>query len=192
MYGRLKVFWRYSWLLGFTLFWIFLAASVSRNPWFSFWKYALSDLGDTKSATDPWIYNTGLIVVAATLCIYSLYIVYESKRKLVVFSSALLFTAGIFLALIGLFPSSTRPHAFVSTWFFIQVWLSSIPLLIDSITSRKPFYIASMVTVSIIAPIAAYIVEIVVGWPSVAILEIYGVIIVSFYLATLAYIVNDK
>jgi hypothetical membrane protein len=49
-----------------------------------------------------------------------------------------------------------------------------------------------MVTVSIIAPIVAYIVEIVVGWPSVAILEIYGVIIVGFYLATLAYIVNGK
>jgi hypothetical membrane protein len=49
-----------------------------------------------------------------------------------------------------------------------------------------------MVTVFIIAPIVAYIVEIVVGRPSVAILEIYGVIIVGFYLATLAYIVNGK
>jgi hypothetical membrane protein len=68
----------------------------------------------------------------------SLYIAYESKRKLVVFSSALLFTAGIFLALIGVFPSGTRPHVFVSTRLFIQVWLSSIPLLIDSIASRKP------------------------------------------------------
>jgi hypothetical membrane protein len=109
-----------------------------------------------------------------------------------VFSSAPLFTAGIFLALVGVFPSGTRPHVFVSTWFFIQVWLSSIPLLIDSIASRKTFYIASMVTVSTIAPIVAYIVEIVVGWPSVAILEIYGVIIVGFYLATLAYVVNGK
>jgi hypothetical membrane protein len=192
MHGNLKAIWRYSWLLGFTLFWVFLAASISRNPWFSFWRHALSDLGDARRATDPWIYNTGLIAVATLLCIYSLYIAYESKRKLVVFSSALLFTAGIFLALIGLFPSGTRPHVFVSTWFFVQVWLSSIPLLIDSIASRKSFYIASMVTVSIIAPIAAYIVEIVVGWPSVAILEIYGAIIVGFYLATLAHIVNGK
>jgi len=41
-------------------------------------------------------------------------------------------------------------------------------------------------------PIVACIVEIVVGWPSVAILEIYGVIIVGFYLVTLAYVVNGK
>ena len=112
--------------------------NTSRNPWFSFRRRALSDLGDARSATDPWMYNTGLIVVAAVLRIYSLYIAYESKRKLVVFSSALLFTAGIFLALVGVFPSGTRPHVFVSTWLFIQVWLSSIPLLIDSIASRKP------------------------------------------------------
>jgi hypothetical membrane protein len=190
MVKKLKVFWRYSWLLGFILFWMFLALSISRNPWFNFWKHALSDLGDVRMAADPWIYNVGLMIVGAILCIYSLYIAYASKSKLVVFSSALLFIAGVFLALIGLFPSGTRPHVFVSTWFFVQVWISSIPLLIDSITSRKPLYIASMAVVSIAAPIAAYIVEIVIRWPSVAVLEIYGAIVVGIYLAILARIVG--
>jgi hypothetical membrane protein len=180
---RLEVIWRYSWLLGFALFWVFLALSISRNPWFDLWRHALSDLGDARMAADPWVYNAGLVVVGAILCAYSLYVAYVSRGRLAVFSSALLFTAGLFLALIGVFPSGTRPHTFVSTWFFVQVWLSSIPLLVDSVRSGRTAYVASMASVSILAPAVAYAVEALVGWPSVAVLELYGAVVVGLYLA---------
>jgi len=187
---RLEVIWRYSWLLGFSLFWVFLVLSISRNPWFDLRRHALSDLGDARRATDPWMYNAGLVVVGTVLCVYSLYVAYVSRGRLAVFSSALLFTAGLFLALVGVFPSGTRPHTFVSTWFFVQVWLSSIPLLVDSVRSRRPTYVASMASVSIIAPAVAYAVEALVGWPSVAILEVYGAVVVGLYLAVLAHFVR--
>ena len=187
---RLEVIWRYSWLLGFSLFWVFLVLSISRNPWFDLRRHALNDLGDARRATDPWMYNAGLVVVGTVLCVYSLYVAYVSRGRLAVFSSALLFTAGLFLALVGVFPSGTRPHTFVSTWFFVQVWLSSIPLLVDSVRSRRPTYVASMASVSIIAPAVAYAVEALVGWPSVAILEVYGAVVVGLYLAVLAHFVR--
>jgi hypothetical membrane protein len=47
-----------------------------------------------------------------------------------------------------------------------------------------------MAVVSIAALIAAYIVEIVIRWPSVAVLEVYGAIVVGIYLAILARIVG--
>jgi Predicted membrane protein len=31
------------------------------------------------------------------------------------------FVAGLFLALIGIYHAGTRPHVFVSTWFFVQM-----------------------------------------------------------------------
>jgi hypothetical membrane protein len=52
---------RYSGIIAVILAWVVIAVSISVNPWFVFTKNAFSDLGGPY-ATDPWIYNYGLII----------------------------------------------------------------------------------------------------------------------------------
>jgi len=175
-----KQLWRFTGLVAIILTWIVIVASVYQNPWFNVFKHALSDLGAPK-ANLPWIYNIGLVIVGSIICIYSLYLAYIAINKLYVFSFALMFIAGIFLALIGLFPSSTKPHGFVSLWFFVQIWLSLVSTAISMIKDRKIIYSLIMWIIVVIGPLGAILIK----WPSVAILEIYGVILIDIYVAIL-------
>ena len=47
---------KYSGIAGVVVYWLFVAWSISRNPWFSFWRNALSDLGSS-GANSSWIYS---------------------------------------------------------------------------------------------------------------------------------------
>lgn len=175
-----KQLWRFTGLIAIILSWIIIIVSVYLNPWFNVYKHALSDLGGPK-ANLPWIYNVGLVVVGSIVCIYSLYLAYVVTDKLYAFSSALMFIAGIFLALIGLFPSGTKPHDFVSLWFFVQIWLSLVAVAISMTKHRKIVHSSIMWIIAIIGPLGAILIK----WPSVAILEIYGVILIDIYVAIL-------
>lgn len=85
---------------------------------------------------DPWIYNSGLVVTGAVASIYALYLAYVSSSKLSVYASAFIFIAGIFLALIEVYPAGTRPHVFVSTWFFVQMWMAIVASSLNFIVRR--------------------------------------------------------
>ncbi|MEM1627735.1 MAG: DUF998 domain-containing protein [Desulfurococcaceae archaeon] len=173
--------WRFTGVLAVILAWIVIAISITYNPWFDLFKHALSDLGDPGMANNPWIYNTGLIVTGVVTCIYSLYLAYRSINKVHVFASALIFVAGIFLSLIGVFPSGTRPHVFISTWFFIQIWLAMLATSIGMASESKTPHAMSLAILAITGPIGAFIVK----WPSVALLEIYGIVIINIYIVLL-------
>lgn len=181
MIGRAITLWRFSGVIGVILAWIVIALSVSQNPWFNILRHALSDLGDPEKACNPWVYNVGLMVIGAIMCIYSLFYTYRATSKVHVYASALLFVAGVFLVLIGVYPSGARPHIFVSTWFFIQTWLALVASIIGMMLNKEKAYTIILSIIAIIGPLGAMLVE----WPSVAILEIYGVILVNIYIATL-------
>lgn len=183
MIGKMLSLWRFVGVIAIALAWIIIAISSALNPWFSISKHALSDLGGPK-AENPWIYNYGLIVVGVLTCTYSLYLGYKAKEIAHIYASAFIFIAGIFLALIGVFPSSTRPHTFVSTWFFVQMWMAMMASAIGFVRSEKALGTA-LLTLTIVAPLVASLVEASIGWPSVAILEIYGIIILDIYVITL-------
>jgi len=166
--------WRFSGVIAMVLAWIVIALAVLKNPWFNVFKHALSDLGGPLANT-PQIYNLGLIATGITICLYSLYITYASEAKVLVFASALLFVAGVFLALIGIYPSGTRPHTFVSTWFFIQMLIAIIATALD-MTLEKSFYHATALwIISIVGPVGALLIK----WPSVALQEIYGIVLID-------------
>ncbi|WP_297535131.1 DUF998 domain-containing protein, partial [Thermococcus sp.] len=109
----------WSGFAGGLVYWLFVAWSISRNPWFSFWRNALSDLGGT-NANSPWIYNAGLVVTSFFVLAFAVYLISTALNKAQTVGGAYVSVSAIFLALIGIFHEGTRPHVFVSTYFFVQ------------------------------------------------------------------------
>ncbi|MEM4468763.1 MAG: DUF998 domain-containing protein [Candidatus Nezhaarchaeales archaeon] len=175
-----KVLWRMCGVSAAILAWLMILLSISRNSWFDLFKHALSDLGGPR-AFDPWIYNAGLFVVGMITSIYALYLAYSSTSKIALYASAFLFIAGIFLALIGVFPSGTRPHTFVSSWFFAQMWMAMLTSSTDFLLKRKLLSGTALLLISIVGPLCVPMIE----WPSVALLEVYGIILIDVYVIIL-------
>lgn len=176
----LKKVLRFTGLAAFALAWITVFLSIQRNTWFNFFKHALSDLGGPR-AVDPWIYNVGLVATGAMASVYGVYLALVSTSKASIYASSFVFIAGIFLALVGVFPSGTRPHVFVSTWFFVQAWMAMLASAIDFLAKKEVTTGAVLLSLSVIGPVGALLIR----WPSVALLEVYGVILIGVYIVTL-------
>jgi len=159
------------------LAWAVIGVSWALNPWFSFLDHAFSDLGSER-ASRPWVYNYGLILVGLLACIYSLGVYVNGVTKMEGFASALMFVAGLFLAFIGVFPAGTRPHVFVSTWFFVQMGLSLIVL--GAAMRARGLPLGRLVSlVSVTGFIVYGLVESSIGWPSVAAGEAFGIAVID-------------
>jgi Predicted membrane protein len=89
-------------LIASAIFWTTAALSIAVNPWFDFFRDAFSDLGGP-GAGDPWIYNTGLIVAAVFLGLFSMDIIASSSNKLEAVGGAYISISAVFLALIGIY-----------------------------------------------------------------------------------------
>ena len=159
--------------LAFPAFHLVVALAAARNPWWSFWEHALSDLGGP-GAADPWVYNYGLVLLGVLFALFSLGLLSASRSKGAAFASGLYFTAGVFLALIGIYPSGTRPHTFVSTWFYAQSFLATLALSLALLHEKRCKPGAALLLLSLSPAPLAYLVEALVGWPSVAAIEYFG------------------
>lgn len=148
----------YLGIVDVVLAWIIIFISIAVNPWWisHYTTGAFSDLGSS-SSNMPWIYNYGLIIVGTIIIFYSLALINYSLNKIEVTGSAFFLIAGIFLILIGVFPAGTRPHVFVSTYFFIQSDLSLITWGIGICLSKIKRYGSIFIILGIIAPIIAYV-----------------------------------
>ncbi len=164
---------KYSGILAGVTYWLFVAWSISRNRWFSFFHNALSDLGDPSKATSPWIYNYGLIVTSLFVFAFSLYLILESENKLQTVGGAYVSISALFLALIGIFHGGTRPHVFVSTYFFVQFFLGAVLYGLGS--GRKALRYGS-VLIFLLALFGTFI-----DWPSVALIETYEIALVMAF-----------
>lgn len=163
------------------LAWLVIFASISHNPWFIFTKHAFSDLGGPY-ASEPWIYNYGLISIGGLVVLYSIYLTYVAGNKLEVFGAALTFVGGLFLALIGLFPTPAKPHAFISTWFFIQMNLAILAYGLSFLNEKAFKEGLLLLILGILGPIGA----ILYPWPSAATVEAYGIIIIDTWVIVLS------
>ncbi len=164
--------------VAFPLFHLVVLASALRNPWWSFYKHAFSDLG-AQTATDPWIYNVGLMVLGALVMLFSLGLLLAAKSKWSGFASALFFVAGIFLALIGIYPGGTRPHVFVSTWFYVQSFIASAALGAALLLEGNHPYGVLLCALGVLPLPLGALVEAAVGWPSVAVAEYAGAVFIA-------------
>ena len=156
--------------------WIFISISV--NPWFDLFRDALSDLGASQ-ANSPWIYNIGLITSGFLLLPYSAYLIYDSRDKLEIVGGGYVAIGGLFLSLIGFFPGGTRPHVFVSTYFFVQMGLAILLMGLGALKEGRAFYGTISVLTFIFMLVGSTF-----DWPSVATLEVYEVILLDIWVLT--------
>ena len=175
MYSNIRWRWiRYSGVIASITFWIFTLASININRWFDFFRDAFSDLGGPK-ASNAWIYNLGLIISSIFLEMLSIHMIYTSRSRIGVVAGSYLSIAGIFLALIAIYPAGTRPHVFVSIWFFIQAFLAALFYGISRLRDDKILSI-SVLTLFILALAGSML-----RWPSAASLEAYEIILLTIF-----------
>ncbi|MFP3291503.1 MAG: DUF998 domain-containing protein [Thermoproteus sp.] len=172
--GRPRSPFKYMGLIASAIFWTTAALSIAVNPWFDFFRDAFSDLGGP-GAGDPWIYNTGLIVAAAFLGLFSMDIIASSSNKLEAVGGAYISISAVFLALIGIYHAGTRPHVFVSTWFFIQAFLGFLIYGLGLALAggkRLGLSYAAIFLAALAGALAA-------PWPSAAALEAYEIVLLT-------------
>ena len=175
-------------LLAMVAAWLVIGAAWAINSsWFDFWSHAFSDLGVPGRAFRPWVYNYGLIATGGLAIAYSLGLYRWARYKLEVVAASFMGLAGVFLALIGVFPGGTRPHVFVSTWFFVQVDMALIPLAY-SLWRYRGYRPALAALAASLAGFPVYIaIEALWGWPSVAAAEAYGILVIDIALAIIVW-----
>ncbi|AAL81748.1 hypothetical protein PF1624 [Pyrococcus furiosus DSM 3638] len=163
-----------KWLgfIGGIVYWLFVSWSIHYNPWFSFFENVLSDLGDPAKATPPRIYNYGLIVTSPFVLAFSIYLISTAENKIQTVGGAYLSISSLFLALIGIFHGGTRPHVFVSTYFFVQFFLG---MLIYGLGSKTDIRLTSII-IFILALLGIFI-----PWPSVALEETYEIVLIMLF-----------
>ena len=169
---------RLSWALylGYAaavLAWLVILVSVYLNPWFSFTANPFSDLGGPK-ASHPWVYNYGMMVVAALMALYSAALLDSAANKLESAGASFMFVAAVFLALIGYFHEGTYPHVFVSKWFFAQADMAVLAWGLGSLVEGRRTSIGEL-AIAVAGPAAAALVR----WPPGAVLEAYGVVLID-------------
>lgn len=170
------VVFKYFGLVAVITAWIVIGICIILNPWFVFTRDAFSDLGGPE-AYMPWIYNYGLMITGIFILLYSVYLTLDSKNKIETAGSSFMFIAGLFLILIGLFPSGTRPHTFVSLWFFIQSDLSILTWGLGLIV-RKNVKIGEVV---LLIALLGGLIGFLVNWPSAAVAETFGIIVIDLW-----------
>ncbi len=169
---------RHSGIIAGVVYWLFVAWSISRNGWFSFFHNALSDLGSPEMAASPWIYNYGLIVAAVFMFAFSLYLIITSENRLQTVGGAYVSISALFLALIGVFHGGTRPHVFVSTYFFVQFFLG---MLIYGAGSKDGALRYGSGFIFALAVLGTFI-----NWPSVALIETYEIALMMVFTVLIA------
>lgn len=167
---------RYSWIFSLVFFAMFTTISITLNSWFDIFRHAFSDLGGPR-ANYPWIYNTGLIISSIPLLIFSTYLINVSSNKIETIGASYLVLSSMFLALIGVYPSGTQPHIFVTTCFFILAYTSFLIHGLGVFLRGKNLGLMQY-AIFFTGLIIGLIIEWVFKWPSAALLETYAIIII--------------
>ena len=154
---------------------LWISAAWLINPSFDFYTGALSALG-SPGATDPWVYNVGLMFTSILIVAYSTGLMLYSRNVIQIVGVSFFIVAAMFLALIGIYHGGTYPHDFVSMWFFIQADMAIIIWGAGTFLYRKIIGAYSLV-IALSATFFAYILR----WPSSAELEAFGTCAISLW-----------
>ena len=164
--------------------WVVILAAISRNPWFMFTDNAFSDLGNPM-ANDPWLFNYGMIINGLLIVLFSIYLIEASFNKTGTVGGGFMTITGAFLVLIGVFHEGSPNHFFVSLWFFTQADLAilvwGLALFRDSRWSR---YGWGFLALSVVGTAVAFVVP----WPSTAVVEAYGILIMNLWVVLMTMI----
>ncbi|MEB3806418.1 MAG: DUF998 domain-containing protein [Desulfurococcales archaeon] len=167
--------------------WVVIGLSWYLNrDWFVFSEDAYSDFG-TSTSCCPELYNYGLISVGFLLVLYGVSLWVLGRNKFEVGGSAYMVLAGVFLALIGVYPGGTRPHVFVSSWFFVQADMALILVTLGAWIRLRSRLSYAGFWASLAAFPVAFLLDMIFPWPSAAVLETYGILVIDI-VALLVYI----
>ena len=93
------------------------AAAVLLNPWFSFSRNAMSDLGNPANTRLYWVFNYTLIVAGLLYTTYFAAVFRKVRPR----TALLLLVASIFLVLVGVYHEGFgRIHFYVSVLYFVN------------------------------------------------------------------------
>jgi len=162
------------------LFGIVLTVAISLNPWFSFYKNALSDLGSLKVPT-RCVFNCGLILMGLFGILFSLATVgYFKSPALHIFTVAM-----AFLIAVGIFPEEYgRAHSIPAALFYI---LSLTGIFYAGILLKKRGELWFS-TFSIAGSVVAFVLMVLtVGKTGLAIPEMIGAVFILSWIVTLSY-----
>ena len=163
-------------VVGAVLAWVVIYLAIHRNPWFIFTEHAFSDLGGPM-ANDPGLFNASLIVLGGLFSFYALVLLQDAINKVETAGGAFALLAGIFLALIGVYPSGTTPHTFVSLWFFVQADIAITAWGIGILLSGWDRFGAVFTGIGVVGPMIA----VAATWPSIAVVEAYGIALIDVW-----------
>ena len=170
---------RYSGLVAFIGGWVVILAAISRNPWFVFTENAFSDLGNPL-ANDPWIFNYGMMLNGLLIIVYGFYLFHVSFNKTGSVGAGFMMITGIFLTLIGVFPEGSKNHYFVSVWFFTQ---GALTVLTWGLALYKGTRWSWEGVIFLVLSLGGSLIALVVPWPSIAVVEAWGIIIMDIWVA---------
>jgi len=165
-------------VVGVILAWVVIYLAIHRNPWFIFTEHAFSDLGGPM-ANDPGLFNVGLIVLGGLFSLYALVLLQDAINKVETAGGSFALLAGIFLALIGVYPSGSTPHTFVSLWFFVQADIAITAWGFGILLSGWDRFGAVVTGIGVLGPMIA----VAATWPSIAVVEAYGIALIDVWVA---------
>ncbi|BEP17826.1 DUF998 domain-containing protein [Pyrofollis japonicus] len=160
------------------LAWLIIGAAWLLNrDWFVFTRHAFSDLGGPRSCC-PGLYNYGLVLLGVLLALWGIAATYLAENKPEAIGASYMVVAGVFLLLIGIFPSGTRHHVCVSTWFFIQSYWGLSLLLYGQAKRGSRAAKVSLAALLVSIPLGVLL-ALWPGWPSAATLETYLIVFID-------------
>ena len=156
--------------------WITIITSIIVNPWFSIFRNALSDLGNSQVHPESAPYfNMGLMAAGILVTIFAVGI-YSHMRNIIEKIGGILFIlSGIALFGIGFFPEHVKPwHYIFSVAFFVLFGFALLIIGAGFLIAKRDMFLGVF---GLIAGIADAIIWIAIPWRS---LGVTGVAIPEF------------
>ena len=178
---------RYTGLVAFLGGWVVILAAISRNPWFVFTENAFSDLGNPV-ANDPWIFNYGMMLNGLLIVVYGFYLIHVSFNKTSSVGAGFMMITGTFLMLIGVFPEGSQNHYFVSVWFFTQ---GALTVLTWGLALYRGTRWSWEGVIFLVLSLGGSLIAFLVPWPSIAVAEAWGIIIMDIWVAMMTRITPE-
>jgi len=158
-----------------------IISSVVNKSWFEFYKHSFSSLGSPR-AIHPMIYNVGMCFIGVMIILYAISLLIEANKKYNIIGATSLLFSGVFLIFIGIFHMGTRPHNFVSAWFFAQIDISFAIFAVGWLVYKMREWIAMAILLAFELFVAYAGV-----FPSVATVEAFGIFMIfMMYVVCLA------
>ena len=158
--------------------WITITLSIALNPWFSFSKNALSDLGAI-GVRFAYVFNTGLLVAGVFALLYAFFLLSSYDGRLAALASSLFLFSAVHLVLIALFPEGTYPHLFVSYEFFVSSGVAVLVFGSAFLAQRKTRLGIFFAVLSLVG----FFLAAVVPWPSISVLEVFAITLLTVWAA---------